>query len=133
MNQIHKCTKPYIVEGVTAGFLDFGLFFLIYIIISALDKNYSDYILIMGIGLAIAVLWDMKTVYSCVLDRICKKELSSVVTFEDIGIDISYTDKFTRNKMTTFPSLLSTWYYPKEWSMDRVKLVFRTSEKKRSN
>ncbi len=124
-NRIRRCTKPYLVEGIAAGLLDFGLFLLLFVLIGALDKDFHSYLILPGVGLAIALLWDMKTVYPCVLDRILQREETSVLTLEDIGTDISYTDKFSRPDMAFFPSLLTTWYYPKEWRMYRVKLIFQ--------
>ena len=129
--RIRRCTKPYLVEGITAGLLDFGLFLLLFVLIGALDKDFHSYLILPSIGLAIALLWDMKTVYPCVLDRMFQKEETGVLTLENIGTDISFTDKFSRHKTEFFPSLLTTWYYPKEWRMDRVKLIFLNEEQQK--
>ena len=85
--RIRRCTKSYLVEGIAAGLLDFGLFVLLFLLIGALDKDFHSYLILPGVGLAIALLWDMKTVYPCVLDRILQKEETGVLTLEDIGTD----------------------------------------------
>ena len=131
MNRVHYCTKPYIIEGIVAGLLDFGVFALLYILFSAIDKDFTAYIILLIAGMAIALLWDMKTVYPCFLDRIQKETIEDVVTFENTGLDISASDKFTRHQTKMFHSLLETWYYPKEWSMDRAKLIFQNQDQKR--
>ena len=85
--RIRRCTKTYLVESIAAGLLDFGLFLLLFVLIGSLDKDFHSYLILPSIGLAIALLWDMKTVYPCVLDRILQKEETDVLTLEDIGTD----------------------------------------------
>ena len=131
MGTIKRHTKPYIVEGFVASAVDFGLFALFYLLLSAFEKNFQSGIPVLYAGAAIAFLWDMKTVYPCILDRIRKDVVEETACFISDDLDIAFTDKYARHRSKLLPSLLETWYYPKEWRMDRTKLVFQTREGKK--
>lgn len=126
---IYKVTKPYIHEGRTALGIDAIMAVIAYAIMIVCCPG--KYVLSLA-GLApivfMAVFFDTPLILKCLLDR--KKQI--VVEKTGVCFDLDY-DFTISNKIRLRggpESLLTTWYYPKEWNMKRVKPMFRTTEGK---
>lgn len=126
---IYKVTKPYIHEGRTALGIDAMMALIAYVIMIIACRG--EYVLCLA-GIApivfMAVFFDAPLMLKCLLDR--KKQ----IVVEKTGVCFDLDNDFTiSNKIRLRggpESLLTTWYYPKEWNMERVKPMFRTPEGK---
>ena len=123
---IRKVTKPYIHECLAALFLDAAVGLILYLIVGAVIHDFVLALYSFVPILLIAVVLDLPLLIKCILDRKHEVVLNSIGTFLDIDADISFSNKWTLRGRPE--SLLTTWYYPKEWCMARYKLKMRISD-----
>lgn len=123
---IRKVTKPYVHECLAALFLDAVAGFIIYLIIGAVIHDFILALYSFIPILLIAVVLDFPLLIKCLLDRKYEVVLDSIGTILDIDADVSFSNKWTLRGRPE--SLLTTWYYPKEWCMERYKLKMEISD-----
>lgn len=123
---INKVTKPYIHESIAALFIDAMLALFVYLFVAIIMHEFVKALIFIVPVLLMAIVLDVPLLIKCILDRKFKTVLEVICTLEDIDYDASYSNKITRGE----PSLLTTWYYPKEWHMVRYKLELKTKDGK---
>lgn len=126
---IYKVTKPYVYEMLVASVIDLMLSMLVFVIVIAyFPENYFGAMLFSIPVLLIVAIFDAPLLTKCLLDR--KRQ----VVIEKIGVNFDLDNDFTMSNIFSLKggpdSLLTTWYYPKEWNMLRVKPMFRTPDGK---
>lgn len=123
---IYKVTKPYIHEGVIALVTDAILGNIVYSVTIICYREYIFALWVFAPMVFMAVVFDAPLMIKCLIDR--KKQIVVETTgiYEDTYHDFSLSNKISREN----DSVLTTWYYPKEWNMQRVKPAFRTTEGK---
>lgn len=126
---IYKVTKPYEHEGLAALGIDTIMAVIAYAIL--IIGCPGEYVLCLA-GIApiafMAVFLDAPLILKCLLDRRKQIVIEKTGVYFDTDTDFTVSNKI---RLKGEPeSLLTTWYYPKEWNMQRDKLMFRTSEGK---
>lgn len=124
---IYKVTKPYIHEGLIALGMDAFLAVIPYVITIALYPG--EYVMALWVitpAAVMAVFFDAPLMVKCLIDRNKKIVIENVGVYFNTYNDFAISDKFGKGG----GSALTTWYYPKEWNMLRVRQAFRTPEGK---
>lgn len=126
---IYKVTKPYIHEGLIAFAIDILLAMLAFVLVIAyFPGEYLGAAIFPAAILLLAALCYAPQLIKCLLDRKKQIVVEKTGVYFDTDFDFPRTNWFT-NKIGN-ESLLTTWYYPKEWNMQKEKLMFRTPEGK---
>lgn len=125
---IYKVTKPYIHEGLIATGIDAIMAVIAYVVVLVCyPGEYLGAIIFPAAILLLAAICYAPQLIKCLLDR--KKQ----VVVEKTGVylntynDLSLSSLF---RLKGDDSLLTAWYYPKEWNMLKVKPAFRTQDGK---
>lgn len=125
---IYKVTKPYIHEGLIAFAIDILLAMLAFVLVIAyFPGEYLEAMIFPAVILLLAALCYAPQSIKCLLDR--KKQ----IVVEKTGVYLNTYSDFSLASLFRLKgdaSLLTTWYYPKEWNMQKEKLMFRTPEGK---
>lgn len=126
---IYKVTKPYIRESLAALAIDVFVGFFVYLFFAVLTKEYAGSLLFDIPILLMALFMDIPLLVRCLRDRKNGTAIEEPCSFVEIDCDTSFSNKW-RLRRDSPPSLLTTWYYPKEWHMERHRLVFKTKDGK---
>lgn len=127
---IYKVTKPYIHESLAALAIDAFIGLFVYIFFAILMKEYVRALLFDIPLLILALSLDTPMLIKCLRDRKNEVVIEEVCTFVEIDCDNSFSNKW-RLKRESPSSLLTTWYYPEEWHMERYGLIFKTKDGRR--
>lgn len=126
---IYKVTKPYVYEMLIASAIDLICAIIAYVIVLAYyPKEYLFSLVFASPFLLIPAVKYAPLLIKCLLDRKKQTVVEKTGVYFDTDFDFPRTNWFT-NKIGN-ESLLTTWYYPKEWNMQKEKLMFRTPEGK---
>lgn len=125
---IYKVTKPYIHEGLIAFAIDILLAVLAFaLVIAYFPDEFLGAMIFPAAILLLAALCYAPQLIKCLLDR--KKQ----IVVEKTGVYLNTYSDFSLASLFRLKgdaSLLTAWYYPKEWNMQKEKLMFRTPEGK---
>lgn len=124
---IYKVTKPYIHEALAALAIDELLGWGAYLISILLTHDYLLPLVFPAVITLVGLVLDAPLLIKCLIDRKTQIVVEKTGTYFDLYPDISFSNKITRGD----ESILTTWYYPKEWNMERYKPVFKTKEGKK--
>lgn len=123
---IYKVTKPYIHEGLIAFTIDILLAMLAFVLVIAyFPGEYLGAAIFPAAILLLAALCYAPQLIKCLLDR--KKQ----IVVEKTGVYLNTYSDFSLASLFRLKgdaSLLTAWYYPKEWNMLKVKPAFRTQD-----
>lgn len=123
---IYKVTKPYIHEGLIAFAIDILLAMLAFVLVIAyFPGEYLEAMIFPAVILLLAALCYAPQSIKCLLDR--KKQ----IVVEKTGVYLNTYSDFSLASLFRLKgdaSLLTAWYYPKEWNMQKVKPAFRTQD-----
>lgn len=126
---IQKVTKPYIHESIAALALD-ALVGLIVYVLSAVLTHQPVWPLFLAVPtFVITALLDLLLLLKCLLDRKHEVVLDAVGTISYRDCDIVFSNKWRLKGQPE--SLLTVWYYPKDWDMRRFKFIMETLDGKR--
>lgn len=123
---ILKVTKPYIHESIIALITDAFLGLFVYLVAVVCFHEYVQALWVFAPFGVMAIVFDIPLMVKCLLDRKKQIVIEKTGTYVDTYHDFSLSNKFSRQS----DSVLTTWYYPKEWNMQRVKPAFETAEGK---
>ena len=126
---IYKVTKPYIRESLAALAIDAFAGLFVYLFLAVLTKEYAGALLFDIPILLMALFMDIPLLIRCLRDRKNGTVIEELCSFVEIDCDPSFSNKW-RLRRESPSSLLTTWYYPKEWHMERHRLVFKTKDGK---
>ena len=121
---IYKVTKPYIHEGIAAIIIDVLIGLTGYLIFAIFSHEFVIQLYIVIPLVFIFLIFDMPLLIKCLIDRKKQIVIEKTGKYIEMYPDLCITDKFTKLD----GSLLTTWYYPKDWNMLRLKPAFRTTE-----
>ena len=124
---IRKVTKPYIREALAALALDELLGWGFYLIGIILMPHHIFPLVFPAFFTLLGLILDAPLMIKCLIDRKTQIVVEKTGTYVEDYPDISFSNKITRDP----ESILTTWYYPKEWNMERYKPVFITKEGKK--
>lgn len=126
---IKKVTKPYIHEAVAAIFIDAILGLVLYLLIVLCYHEYVFALWAFAPFVLMALVLDAPLLIMSLRDRKAEAVLEEICTVDDILEETCFSNKLRLEHGE--PSLLTTWYYPKEWNMHRYKLILKTKDGKK--
>ena len=124
---IYKVTKPYIHEALAALAIDELLGWGAYLISILLTHDYLLPLVFPAVMTLAGIILDAPLLIKCLIDRKTQIVVEKFGTYIETYPDVSFSNKITRGE----ESILTTWYFPKEWNMIRYKPVFRTKDGKK--